>query len=274
MAGNNEQAYESIRVHYEQNVQYEWERLKRNRLEFYINSRIIEESLPQSSCDILDCGGGPGRYTIHFSQLGHRVTLLDLSDANIKFAVEYAAGQGIAMHGAEVGNALDLSIFPDNHFDAVLELGPFYHLLELEHRYKALEEAKRVTKNGGIIAIAFLNRITWPRFLANTEPNRLSQDSKKITTLLENGVLEMQGGGLLPHTHTVLPNEIRPFIESAGLTVLRLASSQSFLGNLWAGPAQTISRSWESWQDIAYRFCEIPEYLGCGEHFLCIAKKD
>ncbi len=47
------------------------------------------------------------------------------------------------------GNAMDLSVFPDNKYDITLLLGPLYHLYNKEDKQQALHEAIRVTKPGG-----------------------------------------------------------------------------------------------------------------------------
>ena len=53
------------------------------------------------------------------------------------------------------GNALDLSMLASDSYDLVLLFGPMYHLLKKEEKIKALSEAKRVTKKGGIILISY-----------------------------------------------------------------------------------------------------------------------
>ena len=56
----------------------------------------------------------------------------------------------------EQGNALDLSRFDDNTFDCTLVLGPLYHLFSKEDKEKAINEALRVTKKGGIVYLAYI----------------------------------------------------------------------------------------------------------------------
>jgi ubiquinone/menaquinone biosynthesis C-methylase UbiE len=46
----------------------------------------------------------------------------------------------------------------DNSVDAVLLLGPLYHLIKKEDRDKALKEAHRVLKPGGILFAAAITR--------------------------------------------------------------------------------------------------------------------
>ena len=54
------------------------------------------------------------------------------------------------------GNALDLSAFPNGTYDITLLLGPLYHLYTVADKRKALQEAIRVTKPGGIIFVAYV----------------------------------------------------------------------------------------------------------------------
>lgn len=51
---------------------------------------------------------------------------------------------------------MDLSVFPDNQFDITLLLGPLYHLYNKADKQKAIQEALRVTKQGGIIFVAYV----------------------------------------------------------------------------------------------------------------------
>ncbi len=85
----------------------------------------------QPGCSILDIGGGPGHYSIHYAKQGHPVTLLDLSDENVRFAKKKARQCGVKITALQ-GNALDLSRFPDESFDTVFLMGPLYHLMNEE----------------------------------------------------------------------------------------------------------------------------------------------
>lgn len=53
------------------------------------------------------------------------------------------------------GTALNLSRFEENTFDMTLVFGPMYHLYTTEDKVKALCEARRVTKSGGVILVAY-----------------------------------------------------------------------------------------------------------------------
>lgn len=53
------------------------------------------------------------------------------------------------------GSATDLSAFQENTYDITLLLGPMYHLFHREEQQKALAEAIRVTKKGGLVFAAY-----------------------------------------------------------------------------------------------------------------------
>jgi S-adenosylmethionine-dependent methyltransferase len=68
---------------YDQLSEYEWGRLARHRTEFAIGLRVFTKYLATGPANILDIGGGPGRYSIALHQLGHSVVLADLSRGNL-----------------------------------------------------------------------------------------------------------------------------------------------------------------------------------------------
>ena len=121
--------------------QLEWER----------TLEILGRMLPPAPARILDVGGGPGRYAHHFGALGYEVHLVD----PVPKHVEQAAGGPIA--SATLGDARHLS-HADASFDAVLLLGPLYHLPERADRMRALSEALRVLTPGAPVAVAAITR--------------------------------------------------------------------------------------------------------------------
>src|SRR5579863_5277812 len=134
-----------VESHYDSSPEREWDRLgKKNPIEFAITLLVLREYLPTPPARILDVGGGPGRYAIGLTQRGYDVTLLDLARGNLEFARARATEADIQIAGYVHGNALDLSQYADESYDAVLLLGPLYHLLEVEERERAIKEARRV----------------------------------------------------------------------------------------------------------------------------------
>lgn len=99
---------------------------------------------------ILDVGAGTGRYSIELDKLGYDVTAVELVKHNLMHLKK-----NYPDIKSYQGNAINLMKFKDESFDMVLLFGPMYHLITKNEKIKALEEAKRVVKTGGIIMISY-----------------------------------------------------------------------------------------------------------------------
>jgi ubiquinone/menaquinone biosynthesis C-methylase UbiE len=120
------------------------------RLEFARTQELLRRFLPAPPAMVLDVGGGPGSYAAWLADRGYEVELLD----PIELHVEQARARGVSAH---MGDARELP-FADAAADAVLLLGPLYHLQEPADRRRALEEARRVLRPGGLLAAAAISR--------------------------------------------------------------------------------------------------------------------
>lgn len=122
-----------------------------SRIEFARTKELLERFLPAAPASVLDVGGGPGAYAAWLAQRGYRVHLVD----PVPLHVEQAAARG--GFTAALGDARRLDE-ADSRYDAVLLLGPLYHLTERAQRIGALAEACRVVRPGGIVAAAAISR--------------------------------------------------------------------------------------------------------------------
>lgn len=124
---------------------------RHGQVEFITSLKYIHEYLEEmEKPKILDIGAGCGRYSIELANEGYDVTAIELVKHNLR-VIEQKSDKVKAYQG----NALDLSRFKSNSFDLVLLFGPMYHLCNEKDKIKALKEAKRVTKENGIIMIAY-----------------------------------------------------------------------------------------------------------------------
>lgn len=134
-----------VEGHYDRNAEREWDRLERHRTEFAVTCRVLAEFLSPPPGRILDIGGGPGRYALHLTQQGYEVLLLDISRRSLDLAIEKSVAAGVYLPPPLQGDALRL---PDRAaeatedftgvFDAVLLMGPLYHLMNFEDRLAAV----------------------------------------------------------------------------------------------------------------------------------------
>jgi ubiquinone/menaquinone biosynthesis C-methylase UbiE len=137
-----------------QNIQHYYDRgLEIHRLsgavgelELFRTKEIIGRYLPQPPALILDVGGGPGIYACWLAQEGYEIHLIDPIPLHAKQARQASQNQpGFSITSASIGDARNLAQ-ADHIADAVLMLGPLYHLTNRDDRIAALREAYRVLK--------------------------------------------------------------------------------------------------------------------------------
>jgi len=127
-------------------------------LEFARTQTLLARYLPAPPAVVADVGGGPGRYAVWLAERGYRVHLIDPVPLHVEQARAAVGGRpGAALAGAEVGDARALRL-SDASADAVLLLGPLYHLPERADRLQALAEARRVCRRGGVVIAAAISR--------------------------------------------------------------------------------------------------------------------
>lgn len=148
---------DDIRNYYASGI--EKDRLEQDyfKLEGIRTKEIISRYLTVHGLNILDVGGGAGYYAFWLQSLGHHVSLVDLSPANIDLVEQRESEYGISLTHHSEGDAGKLN-FPDDHFDLVLMMGPLYHLIDKVQRIQALSEARRVIKQKGLVIAAIISR--------------------------------------------------------------------------------------------------------------------
>ena len=118
---------------------------------------LLEQYLPAPPAIVADVGGGPGRYAVWLAERGYHVHLIDPVPLHVEQARAAARGRPVTLASAETGDARALKL-ADASVDAVLLLGPLYHLRERAERLQALAEARRVCRRGGVIIAAAISR--------------------------------------------------------------------------------------------------------------------
>lgn len=128
---------------------------------------------------ILDIGAGTGRYASALTAEGYQVKAVELVKRNIEAFLKREPTADVVQ-----GDARNMPFLADGTADVTLLLGPLYHLFGDEEKLKALNEAKRVTKPGGLIFVAYLMN----------EYSILSYcfDEDRIGDLMAKGVVDEQ----------------------------------------------------------------------------------
>lgn len=100
---------------------------------------------------ILDIGAGTGRYTSALMAEGWSVKAVELVRRNIEVFLKREPTADVVQ-----GDARSMPFLADGMADVTLLLGPLYHLMSDDEKLKALREARRVTRPGGLIFVAYL----------------------------------------------------------------------------------------------------------------------
>jgi len=151
-----------IAAYYERNAERDRLASGGRRVEFLRVWDLLERFLPPVPATVLDVGGGAGVYAIPLAAAGYAVHLIDPVPSLVTQAAEASRAAASPLASASVGDARSLGV-TDASADAVLLLGPLYHLTRRDDRVTALREARRVTKPGGVVVALALSRF-YPLF--------------------------------------------------------------------------------------------------------------
>lgn len=125
-------------------------------IEFERTKELLMEYLPKPPAVIYDIGGGYGEYAWWLAEKGYEVHLFDLSETNIAMSDELAAEfPECHLAAAEVCDARAVPR-EGGSADAVLLMGPLYHITEYEERIDAIRESHRLLRKNGILFSAAL----------------------------------------------------------------------------------------------------------------------
>lgn len=127
-------------------------------LEYARMRELIQRFLPSPPGVVLDVGGGPGRYSCWLAEVGYEVHLIDPVEKHVRQAREASGSQpDHPLASVTPGDASSLN-HGDGSVDAVLLMGPLYHLSDRHQRLIALSEARRVLRPGGLLVAKAINR--------------------------------------------------------------------------------------------------------------------
>jgi ubiquinone/menaquinone biosynthesis C-methylase UbiE len=267
-----------VTVYYDQNPELEWNRLfvtPYRRIEYEVVLYYLDHYLPPTGL-ILDLGGGPGRYTLYLARKEYQVVLLDISSANIQFARDKIQKAGVSrwVRQAAVADARDLRFIPDHTFDALLCMGPLYHLPKLEDRLQCLRECHRVMKPGAPLFLTLLPRCTYLRDAlraGNFEPS-VQTGLSAIEEILERGTSSLSQ---VPNMYFCHPEEAEDWLELSGFELIKLVSTHGF-ASFMDDRVNQLSKNASTWSvllKLVLATCTDPNSFSAAEHLFGIAKR-
>ncbi len=272
---------DAVRAYYASFGEREWARLESpddGAVEFSITCHTLATYLPPGA-RVLDIGGGPGRYAIWLAQRGHRVVLADLSPELLSIARTKIAQAGVSAMVEDIveADARDLSHWSDGSFDAVLCLGPFYHLPDPDDRHRAAAELGRVLCHGGLTFVALMPRYAFlRRTLAITDERHHLARSDFVARLLEEGVFINDIPGRFTNGYGVQPEEVAPFFEQHGFATLTLLAAEGVVIDIQRALVELATSDPVTYRaafDVVVRTASDPSILGMAAHLLYVGRK-
>ena len=261
-----------ILAYYDSDPEHEHQRLERHQLEFDLTCRYLDRWLPETG-NILEIGAATGRYTLWLAKRGYNITAVDLSETLLKTCREVITTAGmhdrVTYHTAD---ARSLSGVPGDSFDAVLLMGPLYHLVDEADRLAALRESYRRLIPGGRIFTAFISRLGITGELMRRTPEWI-EDQAEVRSVMTLGrdPEHHLGGGFRGYFARV--DEIAALHEVVGFQTLQLAGVEPGISaddesyNSLEGERRRL------WLDLLYEISTEPSIVGASRHLLFIGQK-
>ena len=238
-------------------------------LELVRTQELITRHLGPPPLDILDVGGGPGVYAAWLADAGHRVRLID----PVPLHVEQATARHPAVAGA-IGDARALTT-PDSSADALLLLGPLYHLVDRDDRLSALREARRVLRPGGLVFASAISRFAaLLDLLVRLDRYHEGPVADLVRSALASGVFHGHEHGMFTTAYFHLPADLEAEIGAAGFSdasVFNVEGPGFLVGDFEARWADAARRA--AMLDAARLVEQEPSLLGASSHLLAVATR-
>ena len=236
---------------------------------------LVTRHLPATPAVVYDVGGGPGSYACWLARGGYEVHLVDPVPLHVEQATAASQNQPDSpIAELCVGDARHLDR-ADNSVDAVLMLGPLYHLTERNERIAALQESYRILRKGGIIFVVAISR--YASTLRGMIDGIIDPEYIKIVNRdLRDGQHRNPNEHPAYFTTAFLhrPEELEPEIKAVGFNLEGLFGIQ--------GPGWLLQNLDEQWDDsncrerllnIARSLESEPSIIGVSTHIMAIARK-
>lgn len=231
----------------------------------YLTTKAYIDRYLTPGMRLLDIGAGTGRYTLHYASQGYEVTAIELVQRYVDIITSKKSPD---MHLTVLkGDAKNL-LLEDHQFDVTLVMGPMYHLFNDEDKAKAITEAYRVTRPGGVVFFSFLTHdsvlLEWmrgghlskgiangfvsPDFRCINKPPMLIFDTEYVFDF-EQRLLHAG----FEHLHTVAQDGVSCHIRD----ILDKADEAQY----------------EAWKQYHLHTCERKDLIGFSNHVLYVGRK-
>ena len=241
---------------------------RRGQVEYRVSMKYIHEyipaEVPKENVKILEIGAGTGKYSVALADEGYDVTAVEL----VKYNLGILKSKGSAVKAMQ-GNALNLKKLPDDNFDVTLLLGPMYHLFGEADKKQALAEARRVTKPGGVILVAYcMNEYSVLTYAFKEGHIKECMEERRLT---EDFHTISQKENLYDYMRI---EDIDALLRDSGLRRIKIISPDGPASYLRSVLNQMSEEEFEHFVEYQMATCERMDLIGAGAHTLDILVKE
>jgi ubiquinone/menaquinone biosynthesis C-methylase UbiE len=229
---------------------------------------------------VLEIGPGPGRFTIELAKLGAKISIVDISKAQLRANEEKVREAGFenSIEWRRKLDILDLEGISDNVFDATVVFGgPLSYVLEFVDQ--AIEEVIRVTKPRGIILTSVMSCLgTYHHLIKNIFEEFLELGLENLDELTETGdILGKMADQGTHQCHMFRWSEYREVLSRHPVEILDASATnflstglfnEEFLTGLMSDPEK-----WNMFLKWELDFCKEPGVIDGGTHMIAILRK-
>lgn len=240
---------------------------KHGQVEFLTTMNYIEKYL-KPGAKILEIGAGTGRYSLALAKRGCQVDAIELIQHNIEvFKSKITEDMKVSVRQR---NATDLSCFEEETYDVTLLLGPMYHLYTDSDKIKALSEALRVTKKGGILITAYC--------ISDASIICYGFRGGNIDTLLHKGLLDTETFKAFSSPEEIFElyrkEDIFKLMDNFRVTRLHYVATDLITNFIRETVDAMDDKTFELYMKYHLAICERPDMVGVTHHSIDIVKKN
>lgn len=258
--------------YYNEHVSEEDSRLDNNELEMPQTLRFIRKYVKRGG-KILDLACGTGRYASVLLEMGYKLALNDISEKNIEL-VRDKFGNNKNIISFERSDAGESEFLQNSGWDAILLLGPLYHVPDKSARLNLLKCSKHALSENGYLFAAFMSRV-------HAFVYGLKQDGFDISDKISLAELWSRGrsdnienaGGWLRYTYFDFPEAVNPLIAEAGLKPVHLIGIEGLFGERMELYHRMNKQLKSRWKKFIMDHCEDLHMIEQSKHLLSISQR-
>ncbi|WP_078551999.1 class I SAM-dependent methyltransferase [Bacillus alkalicellulosilyticus] len=241
------------------------------------NSRKIEFMTTIKNLDhkilpthrVLELGAGTGIYSFYYANRGCNVVATDITPKYVQYMNQK---NNLLNFRAEIANATNLTNFETESFDVVLCLGPMYHLTEEMDRVKCIKESVRVLKDGGLLAISYINKHYILHSLMMNDSTYLKKEF--IEQIINTGTIkEGDKYNFWTDAFFSTPEEMERIIKDFNVEIIDHFATDGLSPYLRSTVNSFSEEEYRNWSYYIERSCRDKNIMGLSNHALLLCRK-